>query len=174
MIRRWQEKNLRAKILEATQGDLAPGPVANLEFVGVLFTVKNLDSVKTVKNFLQKLEQLRLRTIHLGFVPRRIDPKVDYGYLHYGRQDITWTGIPESKDIIQFNRRNFSYIINLDQSDELTLHYLCSKIPARFKISLSPSFSDMYDISLAPEAEATFEDTLAKTLDIFTKTCLKE
>lgn len=172
-LRRWQEKNLRTIIGQTDKGQLEAGPVAAIKFTGIVFVAQSLPHVEAVVRFVKKLESLDQRCVYLAFVPRQISRKVDYGYMHFSQRDFNLLGIPRNRHIVTFSRRHFSSIINLDTTDELGLHYLCSKIPAKFKIGLGSEFQENYDVCLTPNVDDSLEATLEKTLDIFTKTCLQ-
>ncbi len=167
---RWQENNLRRRILKTSGENYTSGPVASKQFVGVLFLARDLPMIQSVMRFISKVEALGQPCVSIGFVPRRISPKVDYGHKHFSQTDQNLLGLPNNRHIVQFSRRNFSTLINLDFEETLPLHYLCGRILARYKMGMSKEYPDLYDVRILPSEDDNYDETLEKALDLFEKT----
>ncbi|MDH3649161.1 MAG: hypothetical protein OEQ53_05725 [Saprospiraceae bacterium] len=146
-------------------------PGRNSGLVSIIFSGDHLTDQQIALDFANRLQdQMSVRVYLFGFLNKKLDQKVTFSFPHISLSDMGVSPIPKSKALDLFLQRRYDYLINLDLSNHLVLHYLSNKIHARHKLAINPKLPRLYDIVLQKAIGDSDSDHVEKTLDIFKKT----
>jgi len=122
-------------------------PINQSYDIGVLFHYENVEELQTVLAFSNWLNK-RDRTVQiLCYCP--LKKYQEPGQIHLiTPKDVNWLSIPKQKEVFDFCNAKFDLLINMDQKSQKTLEFIASISKAAFKLGLSSSFFQVYDVLL--------------------------
>jgi len=117
--------------------------------VGVLFSLDQTQSYKTIKEFLDFLASKNLRTFTLAYCPEKEIPNNYVGVSRiniFTTNDLNWLYIPKDPMIDKFIAKHFDILFDLTSSDQFPTKYVNNLSQARFKIGRESKSGKEHDM----------------------------
>lgn len=105
--------------------------------VGVIFSLDDASSYKTIKEFLDFLSDKKLRTYTIGYCREKNIPNEFIGHSRINAftfEDLNWYYKPKSVMIKQFMEKNFDILFDLTTLDQFPTKYVNNLTKASFKV----------------------------------------
>lgn len=150
-------------------------PVGPFKFyrstVGIVFCGDVLRHQHDVSTLSAKLmERYQSQCWSLGFLDKRLEPQVSFGFPHFSRSNLSlWKTQASGKNASLFLQRKYDVIINIDLTNSIQVHQICADADARHKINIGAALPHLYDLVVGMEEDTEMEIVLEKTLDLFSK-----
>jgi hypothetical protein len=130
--------------------------------VGIIVTPTDQDSFEQIKRFLNYLTSKNIKVFILGFVD---DKKIPNNFLFwkgmsfFSRNDLKWTGVPESASVTDFIDQPFDMLIDLSLANYFPVKYVSMLSKASFKIGrFGKNDDECYDLMFEIHEDASLEE----------------
>ncbi len=151
VIRKQAEKNKRKKRVCNLQ---------NASSLAVLFGPASQNDFQEIKHLLRTLNNGGHKLYVIGYVDDKIMPAHMSGEKSINfitKDNLNWLYKPQNEFFKAFVNTDFDILINLDTHHSLPIQYLCSSSIARFKVGGYLANSDLLDLMINTNGNASIE-----------------
>lgn len=123
--------------------------------VGILFEVPDDEAYQNVYQYIQKLQEMKIKVRAMGFVKEKhlathFLPVLSFDFLY--SKDLNWYGKPTSKQAEDYWSTEFDICINIGSADCFPLKYIACRSLARLRVGpYTDADKVYYDLMIHPE-----------------------
>jgi hypothetical protein len=139
-------------------GHARRGQIINLtkaSAVGILFEVPDDAAYQSVYQYIQKLQEMKIKVRALGYVKEKylathFLPVLSFDFIY--QKDVNWYGRPTSKKSAEFWEMEFDICINIGSHSCFPLKYVAGRSNARLRVGpFTDADKAYYDLMIQPE-----------------------
>ena len=125
--------------------------------VGILFEVPDDDSYQKVYQYIQRLQEMKIKVKAMGYVREKhlsyhFLPVLSFDFIY--EKDLNWFGKPKSRRPGEFWSSEFDICINIGSSQCFPLKYIACRSASRLVVGpYAEVDKDYYDVMVQPEVE---------------------
>ena len=126
----------------------------NAQLVGVIFSLDDLNSYQTIKQFLDFLTEKNLRIITIGYCSEKEIPNEFVGHSRiniFTPRDLNWYYVPISPMVKKFMAQEFDILFDLTIEDQFPPKYVNNISKAQFKIGRESGYNKEHDLMIKIE-----------------------
>ena len=124
--------------------------------MGILFEVPDDTSYQNVYQYIQKLQEMKIKVHAIGYVKEKylsyhFLPVLSFDFLY--EKDLNWYGKPKSRRSWDFWTSEFDICINIGSSQCFPLKYIACRSSSHLIVGpYADKDKDLYDVMVQPEA----------------------